>query len=44
MDKCYYWLILRKVESEAAYKRIGIVQHPDMNWKTNGKNETIRLV
>ncbi|KAK0613219.1 heterokaryon incompatibility protein-domain-containing protein [Immersiella caudata] len=43
-DECYYWLVLRKVEGEATYERVGVVQHPHANWETRGKKQRIKLI
>ena len=43
-DKCYYWLVLRKVDNDATYERVGIVEHPYANWKTKGGKRVIRLI
>ncbi|KAK4444010.1 heterokaryon incompatibility protein-domain-containing protein [Podospora aff. communis PSN243] len=43
-DGCCYWLVLRKVEGEATYERIGIVQHPYADWETKGGKQKIRII
>jgi len=44
-QECFYWLVLRRSpQDNTAYERIGVIEHPDADWKSKHGKKSLKVL